>query len=159
MANQGPPRGAVWHPVAVDTIDRAIIDQLQRDARLPNVELAERVGLSPSPCLRRVRRLEGDGVIVGYRAQIDPVAQGRAFEVLLNVDLTTKDRDTFLAFEREVAAMDEVVELRRLFGLPDYFVRVTTRDLDAYEAFIADRLGRAPGVRTVDSHLTMKRIK
>jgi DNA-binding Lrp family transcriptional regulator len=143
----------------VDSIDRAIIHQLQLDARLSNVELADRVGLSPSPCLRRVRRLEDDGVILGYRAEIDPVTQGRGFEVLVNVNLTTKDRDTFLAFEDRVAAFDEVVELRRMFGLPDYFMRVATRDIDSYEAFISDKLGGVPGVSSVDSHLTMKKIK
>jgi DNA-binding Lrp family transcriptional regulator len=145
--------------VAVDAIDRAIIDQLARDARLSNVELADRVGLSPSPCLRRVRRLEDDGVILGYRAQINPATQGRSFEVLLNVNLTTKDRDTFLTFEDRAAQFEEVVELRRMFGLPDYFVRVATRDTEAYESFIVDRLGVIPGVASVDSHLTMKKIK
>ncbi|GAA4772056.1 Lrp/AsnC family transcriptional regulator [Actinomycetospora chlora] len=143
----------------MDRIDRAIIDHLRRDARLPNVELAERVGLSPSPCLRRVRRLEDDGVIVGYRAEIDPAALDRGFEVMINVNLTAKDRETFLGFEREVAAFEEVVELRRMFGLPDYFVRAATRDIRSYEAFIADKLGRVPGIASVDSHLTMKHIK
>jgi DNA-binding Lrp family transcriptional regulator len=143
----------------VDATDRAIIDVLRRDARLSNVELADRIGLTPAPCLRRVRRLEDDGVITGYRAEIDPAVDGRGFEVLVNVDLVAKDRDTFLAFEAEVAQFDEVVEMRRMFGLPDYFVRVATRDLAAYEAFVVDRLGRTAGIAKIDSHLTMKKIK
>ncbi|WP_433782079.1 Lrp/AsnC family transcriptional regulator [Actinomycetospora sp. CA-101289] len=143
----------------MDPIDRAIIDVLRADARVSNVDLAERVGLTPAPCLRRVRRLEDEGVITGYRAEIDPAVDGRGFEVLVNVDLVSKDRDAFLAFEEQVAAFDEVVELRRMFGLPDYFVRVAVRDLEAYEAFVTDRLGAASGLARIDSHLTMKRIK
>src|SRR5487761_1816090 len=83
----------------MDAVDHHIIAELQRDGRLSNVELAERVGLSPAPCLRRVRRLESEGVIRGYVARIDPRAVGRSFEVLVNVDLTRKDRATFEAFE------------------------------------------------------------
>jgi DNA-binding Lrp family transcriptional regulator len=143
----------------VDRIDRAIIDVLRADARIANVDLAERVGLTPAPCLRRVRRLEDEGVITGYRAEIDPGVDGRGFEVLVNVDLVSKDRDAFLAFEEQVAAFDEVVELRRMFGLPDYFLRVAVRDLEAYEAFVTDRLGAASGLARIDSHLTMKKIK
>jgi DNA-binding Lrp family transcriptional regulator len=143
----------------VDRTDRAIIKLLRVDARISNVELADRVGLTPAPCLRRVRRLEADGVITGYRADIDPEADGRAFEVLVNVELAVKDRDTVMAFETRVAAFDEVVELRRMFGLPDYFVRVATRDLASFEKFIIDELETIPGLAKVDSHLTMKRVK
>ncbi|GAA4741079.1 Lrp/AsnC family transcriptional regulator [Actinomycetospora chibensis] len=143
----------------MDEIDRAILDELRRDGRIPNVDLADRVGLTPAPCLRRVRRLEDDGVIIGYRTEIDPAVDGRGFEVLVNIDLVSKHRDDFLAFEEEVSAFDEVVELRRMFGLPDYFVRVATRDLESYEAFVVDRLARTPGLARIDSHLTLKKIK
>ncbi len=143
----------------MDAIDRRIIAELQRDGRLSNVDLADRVGLTPAPCLRRVKRLEQSGVIRGYTARIDPGASGRGFEVLLNVDLASKDRATFEAFESAVAAFDEVVELRRMFGLPDYFLRVATDSLESYETFISTRLGDVPGVAKLDSHLTMKTIK
>lgn len=123
------------------------------------MELAGRVGLTPAPCLRRVRRLEADGVIAGYRADIDPGADGRAFEVLVNVELAVKDRETVVEFETRVAGFDEVVEFRRMFGLPDYFVRVATADLEAFESFVTDKLETSPGLAKVDSHLTMKRIK
>ena len=103
----------------MDAVDRRIIAELQRDGRLTNVELADRIGLTPAPCLRRVKRLESDGVILGYTARISPQAIGRGFEVLVNVDLTRKDRATFEAFEAAVAAFDEVIEVRRMFGLPD----------------------------------------
>jgi DNA-binding Lrp family transcriptional regulator len=143
----------------VDATDRRIIAELVADGRLSNVELAERVALTPGPCLRRVKRLQDEGVILGYTALIDPVAMGHAFEVLVNVDLTQKDHETVERFESEVAAFDEVIELRRMFGLPDYVVRVGTPDLDTYEAFVTDRLGAVQGIARVDSHLTMKVIK
>jgi DNA-binding Lrp family transcriptional regulator len=143
----------------MDATDRRIIAELRANGRLSNVELAERVGLTPAPCLRRVKRLEDDGVIVGYTALVDPIAMGHAFEVLVNVDLTHKDRDTVERFEAEVAALDEVIEVRRMFGLPDYVVRVGTPDLDTYEAFVTAGLGAVPGIAKVDSHLTMKVVK
>src|ERR1700683_4501066 len=143
----------------MDATDRRIIAELQRDGRLSNVELAERVGLTPAPCLRRVKRLESDGVIVGYTARINPQAIGRGFEVLVNVDLTRKDRATFEGFEAAVAALDEVIEIRRMFGLPDYLLRVATASIESYEAFVSGRLGDVPGVDKLDSHITMKLIK
>lgn len=129
------------------------------NGRLTNVELADRVGLTPAPCLRRVRRLEESAVITGYLAVIDPQAIGRAFEVLVNIDLSLKDSPTISAFEDYVSALDEVVEFRRMFGLPDYFLRVATRDIGAYEQFVTDKLTQAPGIAKIDSHLTMKAIK
>jgi DNA-binding Lrp family transcriptional regulator len=143
----------------MDAIDRQIIAELIGDGRLSNVELADRVGLSPAPCLRRVRRLEREGVIRGYTARIDPRALGRGFEVLVNVDLTSKDRATFEAFEAFVAALDEVTEVRRMFGLPDYVLRVATDSIESYEVFVSTQLGDAPGLAKLDSHITMKLIK
>jgi DNA-binding Lrp family transcriptional regulator len=143
----------------MDATDRRIIAELGRDGRLSNVELAERVGLSPAPCLRRVRRLESDGVILGYVAQINPRAVGRGFEVLVNVDLTRKDRATFEAFEDAVAALEDVVEVRRMFGLPDYLLRVATDSIESYETFVSTKLGELPGMDKLDSHITMKLIK
>ncbi|HEX4033836.1 MAG TPA: Lrp/AsnC family transcriptional regulator [Solirubrobacteraceae bacterium] len=142
----------------MDATDLRIIAELEQDGRLSNVELADRVGLTPAPCLRRVKRLEAQGVIVGYAARVDPRAVGRSFEVLVNVDLTSKDRITFEAFEAAVAGFDDVIELRRMFGLPDYVLRVATEGVESYETFVA-RLGDVPGVAKIDSHLTMKTIK
>jgi DNA-binding Lrp family transcriptional regulator len=106
-------------------IDRAILRQLQEDGRLFNIELADRVGLSPSPCLRRVRRLEDSGVIVGYRAVVDPAAVDRGFQVLVHVTMEVRDRAaTMEAFEARVAELDEVIECRRMFGDPDYLLWV-----------------------------------
>jgi len=143
----------------VDRIDWAIIEQLQQDGRLTNQELAARIGLTAAPCLRRVRRLEADGVITGYAATIDLAALGRGFEVLLQAEIATKDLATVEAFEARVSAMDEVVELRRMFGLPDYLIRVRTADADAYERWLTTRLLGDPAIARVDSRITMKLIK
>jgi DNA-binding Lrp family transcriptional regulator len=143
----------------VDRIDRAIIAELERDGRLTNVELAHRVGLTTGPCLRRVQRLEADGVICGYRAVIDAAAVGRSVEVLLDVTLEAQDADTVEHVERVLTEAEEVVELRRLFGSPDYFVRVAVADLAAYELFLSRRVMTIPRVRGVISRFTMKMLK
>lgn len=143
----------------MDTIDRAIIEQLSRDARIPNVELAARINLSPSPCMRRVRALEEAGVIRGYHADIDPAAVGRGFEVTVHIELTAKDRATVEEFERRIAGMEAVVECRRMFGVPDYIVRVAVLDAEAYEAFYMNELAELPGVGRVNSQFTMKLVK
>jgi Lrp/AsnC family leucine-responsive transcriptional regulator len=143
----------------MDAVDHAIIDYLRADGRLTIVELAERVKLSPSPCLRRVRALEADGVIRGYRADVDATALGRGFEVIAHVDLALKDRETVEAFEAGVAAFDEVVECRRMFGLPDYMIRIAVADPTAYEAFYMAKLATLPGLARVNSQFTMKLVK
>ena len=132
---------------------------LQEDGRLTNQELADRVGLTPAPCLRRVRRLEADAVITGYTATVDPAALGREFEVIINADLVAKDLATVEAFEERVAAMDEVAELRRMFGIPDYLIRVQVANTDAYERWLTTRLMGDPAIARVDSRITMKVIK
>ena len=144
----------------MDKIDRAILAQLQEDGRLSNVELAERVGLSPSPCLRRVRSLEAAGVITGYRAALDPARIGCAFQVLVHVTMATGDRKaTMEAFEAGVAAIDEVVECRRMFGDPDYLLWIAVEDLAAYEQLYMGKLVGLPGVARTTSQLTLKTVK
>ncbi|MEV6979503.1 Lrp/AsnC family transcriptional regulator [Kitasatospora sp. NPDC093806] len=145
--------------IHLDAIDREILFHLSRDGRLTNVDLARRVGLTPPPCLRRVKRLEEGGVIAGYRAVIDPVALGRGLEVLIDVEVSATDRNTFEAFEATVAAYEEVIEFRRMFGRPDYFIRVAVSDHAAYEAFLTGRLSGLPNVLRLQSHLTMKTVK
>ncbi|WP_020580387.1 Lrp/AsnC family transcriptional regulator [Actinopolymorpha alba] len=143
----------------MDALDRAIIAELERDGRLTNVELAHRVGLTTGPCLRRVQRLEADGVIRGYRAVIDPTAVGRSFEVLIDLTLDAQDSETVERFEQTLAQAEEVRELRRLFGTPDYFVRVAVADLAAYETFLSQHVMTIPRVRGITSHFTMKNVK
>ncbi|MFF6953124.1 Lrp/AsnC family transcriptional regulator [Streptomyces iakyrus] len=144
---------------ALDALDREILFHLRRDGRLSNVDLAKRVGLTPPPCLRRVKRLEETGVISGYRAVVDPVALGRGLEVLIDVEIYAQDRGTVEEFETTVASYEEVVEFRRMYGRPDYFLRVAVADHAAYEAFLMNRLSGLPAVLRLESHLTMKTIK
>ena len=143
----------------MDALDRAIVAELQRDGRLTNQDLASRVGLTPAPCLRRVRRLEEDGVITGYTAVIYQDSIGRGFEVIIHADLVAKDLATVEAFENRVAAMSEVAELRRMFGIPDYLIRVQVADLAAYERWLTTQLMGDPAIARVDSRITMKTIK
>ncbi|WP_269855938.1 Lrp/AsnC family transcriptional regulator [Streptomyces sp. RPT161] len=143
----------------LDAIDREILFHLRQDGRLTNVELAKRVGLTPPPCLRRVRRLEDIGVIAGYRAVLDPESVGRGLEVLVDVEVYANDRKTIEEFEETVTSYDEVIEFRRMFGRPDYFIRVAVADHAAYEAFLTGKLSGLPGLLRITSHLTMRKIK
>ena len=142
----------------MDDIDRAILRHLQEDGRLSNVELAQRVSLSPSPCLRRVRALEESGAIRGYHAEIDPAALDRGFEVVVHAELSLKDRATVEAFEQRIARLDAVIECRRMFGIPDYVIRVAVADATAYETFYMTQLAELPGLARVNSQFTMKTI-
>lgn len=126
---------------------------------MSNVELARRVGLTPPPCLRRVRRLEAAGIISGYTATVDWAAAGRGFEVMVAVDIGMNDRETMDEFERSVVDMDEVIEMRRMFGRPDYYIRVAVADGEAYDEFLTNRLSRLAAITRIDSHLTMNALK
>lgn len=143
----------------IDELDRAILLRLRQDGRLSNAELARSVGLTPAPCLRRVQRLEREGVIAGYRAVLDPAAEGRSFEVVVAVEIAINDADSVAQFEEAVLGWDEVTQARRLFGLPDYYLTVNVADVASYERFVMERLTRAPGVSRVTSHQSMKTIK
>lgn len=143
----------------IDVIDREILFQLRQDGRLTNLELAKRIGLTPAPCLRRVKRLEEAGVITGYRAVVDPSAIGRDLEVLVEAEVYATDRELIAEFEATVAAHEEVVEFYRMFGRPDYFIRVAVADHAAYEAFLTSKLTGLPILRRVTSHLALKKIK
>lgn len=144
----------------MDQLDRAILFHLQQDGRLANTDLADKVGLTPSPCLRRVRNLEASGVIMGYRAVIDPAAVERGFQVLVHVTMEAKARkETMEALEASVAETDEIVECRRMFGDPDYLLWVAAQDLNAYEDLYMAKIVGLPGVARTVSQLTMKTIK
>nr|WP_275467516.1 Lrp/AsnC family transcriptional regulator [Streptomyces noursei] len=143
----------------LDAIDREILFHLRQGGRLTNVELAKRVGLTPPPCLRRLKRLEEAGVITGYRAVIDPEAVGRGLEVMVDVEVHANDLKTIETLEETLAGYEEVVELRRMFGRPDYFLRVAVADHAAYNAFLTSKLTGLPGILRVESHLTMKKVK
>ncbi len=142
----------------MDVIDRKIIAALQDDGRLTVTELAARIGLSVSPCHRRLRELERRGAIRGYRAVVDLDALGLAFEALGFVTMRQEDRETILAFEDAVSGIPQIINAERLFGDPDYLLRIVTTDLGAYQRLQDDRLLTLPGVLRMTSTLVMKRI-
>ncbi|MDN6016806.1 MAG: Lrp/AsnC ligand binding domain-containing protein [Bifidobacterium mongoliense] len=134
--------------------------QLSQDGRLSNVKLAARIGLTPAPCLRQVKRLEADGVIAGYRARLSPEATGRSFSVYMHVEITMTSREVVERFETTVAAFTEVSEVRRVYGAQvDYIIRVDVADGNAYERFQSEKMYPLPGVNRIVSYPTMKFIK
>jgi len=143
----------------VDPVDREILSHLQEDGRLSNVELAERVRLSPSATLRRVRNLESTGAISGYHAVIDPKAVGRSYQVTVHTTLMLRNRETIEAFEAALIPLEEVIEAQRMFGEPDYLIRVAVADADAYEQFLINTFADLPGLARMTSQFTMKTIK
>lgn len=142
----------------MDAIDRKILAVLQEEGRLSLTELAGRVRLSASPCHRRLRALERDNTIRGYRAVVDPVALGLTFEALVFVTMRQEDRDTLLGFEAAVARVPNVLQAQRLFGDPDYLLRIVTADLAAYQRLEDDVLSALPGVQRLNSTLVMKQV-
>lgn len=142
----------------MDAIDRKILAELQAEGRLTITELAQRVALTAAPCHRRLRELERSGVIRGYRAVIDPAAVGLGFEVLVQVTMDREDASTIIEFERGLAAIPEIRHAERLFGDPDYLIRVATADLGSYQTLRDDKLATLPGVQKLTSTIVMKRI-
>ena len=142
----------------MDDVDRSILAVLEERGRISNAELAAEVGLSPSPCLRRVRRLEETGAIRGYRALIDPAALGRSLRVFVGVRLMRHAHADVVAFERAVVQLRDVVYSHHVTGNYDYLLQVEVADLPAYEDFHATRLATLPGVAAVTSYVTMKTL-
>ncbi len=142
----------------MDAVDREILAELQRDGRLTVTELAERVRLSVSRCQRRLRELERTGVIRGYRAIVDGKAIGLGFEVLVFIYLRQGDRAALAAFDDGIAAIPEIIQAERLFGTPDYLLRVVTADLEAYQRLFEDKLATLPTVDRLSSTIVMKPV-
>jgi len=142
----------------MDRIDQLILAELQTDGRLTLTELADRVRLTPGPCHRRLRELERSGVITGYRAVVDPAAVGLGFEALVQITLDRGDAGTVTSFEEAVAELPQVRHAERLFGDPDYLLRVAARDLDAFAALRDQQLATLPGVHRLTSTIVMKRV-
>ena len=142
----------------MDDIDRKILAELQEDGRLTVTELADRVRLTPAPCHRRLRELERNGVITGYRAVLDPAAVGLGFEALVNVTMDREDAETIAAFEAALAAVPQIRHAERLFGDPDYLLRVVATDLNDYATLRDQKLATLPGVQRITSTIVMKRI-
>jgi Lrp/AsnC family transcriptional regulator, leucine-responsive regulatory protein len=138
-----------------DAINAAILRHLSADGRISNQALAERVGLSPSACLRRVQELERSGTIAGYRARLDPQRTGRGFVVYVAVGLAEHTKAAQDGFERAMARADAVVECHNVAGAFEYMLRVEVADLPAYKRFHTDTLGTVPQVRSITSYMVM----
>ena len=139
----------------MDAIDRNILRQLQRDGRVTNLQLAERVGLSPSACLRRVQALEAAAVIKGYRAILDRTQLGVGLTVFVMVGLSGQLRQDAIAFERAMAEAPEVLECHNITGSVEYLLRVEVSDLAAYKHFHSDVLGTLSQVSSITSHVCL----
>lgn len=142
----------------MDEVSRTILAILQRNARTTAAELAARTGAAASTCLRRLRALESSGAIRGYHADVDPAAVGFSLQVIAFVTLDREDRATIEAFEREVATITQVVSAERLFGDPDYLLRVAARDLEDYQRLRDNHLGELPGLSKITSTLVMRTL-
>lgn len=143
----------------LDETDWRILAALQDDARIANSELAEKVFLSPSPCLRRVRELERDGVIRRYAALLDPLALGLTVSVFIQVSLEKQVQAALDTFEKAMRARPEVMECYLMTGDADYLVRVVVPDVPSLERFIIDVLAKIPGVASIKSSFALKQVK
>jgi Lrp/AsnC family leucine-responsive transcriptional regulator len=143
----------------LDETDRRIITALQAEGRLSNIELAERVGLSPSPCLRRVRLLEEAGIIKGYQASVDQTRVGLPVSVFVSVKLEKQREEALLRFETAVRGFPEVLECYLMTGTRDYLLRVVAADLADYERFLKATLTRIEGVASIESSFALAQVK
>lgn len=146
-------------PVSLDDLDRRILTALQEDNRLSFAELAERVASSAASCMRRVRRLREDGVIVADIAVVDPQAVGKSLTAVVNIELENERLDLIDAFKREMRSAPEVTQCYMVTGDADFVVVVTVEDVAAFEAFTGDRLYANPNVRKFRSMIMLDRVK
>ncbi len=146
-------------PIKIDEIDRRILRALQRNSRMTNVELAKEVGLSPSPCLRRVRMLEEEGVIERYVALLDASKIGMSLTLFARVWLTGQDSETVDRFTKAVARLPQIVECHLMAGDCDFLLRVVAADLDSYRRFQMEHLARIKGVKSLKTEVPMQKIK
>ncbi len=145
--------------IGLDAIDRRILDRLQENGRVSNVELANDVGISSSPCWRRVRELEKRGVISGYVALVDAAAVGLPVSVFVQVTLERQIEAALETFEAAVKERPEVMECYLMTGDADYLLRVVVSDLPTYEAFLKDHLTRIPGIANIKSSFALNQVK
>jgi DNA-binding Lrp family transcriptional regulator len=148
--------GNLGSDMAFDRIDRQILEFLQEDGRMTNVELAERVGLTAPPCLRRVRALEEAGAILGYHAELDPATLGYPITVFAMVSLKSQAEHDLAEFERHVAAIPEIRECHMLNGEIDFILKIVAIDLKAFQEILTTHLTPAPNVASVKTSLTIR---
>ena len=143
----------------MDRYDRSILEVLQQHGRISNQELADRIGLSPSPCLRRVKALEEAGVILGYRALVDSRALGLTLTALVFISMDRHTPDRFANFEARIGELPEVLECLLITGQDaDYQLKVVVRDMDAYQGLLLDKITRIEGVTGVHSSFVLRRV-
>lgn len=143
----------------LDRYDRQILRQLQDDGRLSNQELADRIGLSPSPCLRRVRALEEAGIIAGYRALVDAKALGLSLMALIHISMDQHTPERFDGFEAAVKDIPEIIECLLITGqAADYQLKAVVRDMEAFQELLLNRITRIPGVTGVHSSFVLRRV-
>ncbi|MGH8782966.1 Lrp/AsnC family transcriptional regulator [Paraburkholderia sp.] len=143
----------------LDKVDRAILAAVQTDGRMSNARLAETVGLSETPCARRLKRLETDGYIERYRAMLSRRALGYGVVSFVLVRFAVHDRAVATRFEREVLAIPRILSCHNVSGSADYVLQVVARDLDDYGTFMRDQLRGLPGVTSVESSLSLREVK
>lgn len=144
---------------SIDHIDHKILRALRDDARVSTQELSEQVGLSPSPCARRVRRLEGEGYISAYRAVVDEKKMGFGFSVFVSVRLDQQVDQRLESFEKHIRECSEVVDCWLMTGSFDYLLRVAVSDLTEFETFLTGRLTKIAGVASIESSIPIRRVK
>lgn len=144
--------------MTIDRIDRRILSILMRNARIPIVDLAEEVGLSPTPCRKRIARLEDAGIIARYSAVIDPEKAGFPVTAFVSVELERQDAEALQVFERRVMGFEEVVQGFLMTGSQDFLLRVVVEDLPGFERFLQDKLTRVPGIRSVRSRFALRQF-
>ena len=145
--------------VKLDRIDKRILRDLQEDGRMTNVELAERVGISAPPCLRRVRALERSGFILGYHADVSPEKLGFSVIIFAFVGLSSQSETDLLAFEKMIEDWEEVIECHMLSGETDFLLKIVTRDWDEFQKFLTGKLTPAPNVSNVKTALAFRTKK
>ncbi|BCU64315.1 hypothetical protein F941_02084 [Acinetobacter bouvetii DSM 14964 = CIP 107468] len=143
----------------MDLIDKRILWEVQRNGKLQNVDLAQKVGLSPSPCLRRVKQLEDDGIIEKYVALLNPQKINLGLTVFARIWLKGQDEKTVNAFVEAIQSMDEVVECQLMAGDCDFFLRIMVADLDAYRQFQIQRLNKISSIQNVKTEIPLQKIK
>ncbi len=145
--------------MTLDRYDRHILEILQQQGRLSNQELAERIGLSPSPCLRRLRTLEQSGLISGYRAMVEAKKLGLTLMALIHISMDRHTPERFAHFDASVSALPEVLECLLITGQDaDYQLQVVVRDMDAYQALLLDKITRIDGVTGVHSSFVLRQV-
>lgn len=145
--------------VKLDAYDRRILNALQRDGRLTNVQLADEIGLSASPCLRRVRQLEEAGVISGYQATLDADAVGLGLTVFIGVKVDRHHEDEAQKFQQMVSVLPEVISAHIVSGESDFLLHVVVPDLRSYDRFLTDTLLKMPSVRDIRSNFAIRTLK